>query len=540
MNFTRTLHCLAMAILLAGPALAARADLAVRFVLADGSKVSDIATVEARVTGAEDVGVQKVEFTVDGQVAGSDVSTPYTLEWDTLAVQEGQHKIAARATDANGATASAEVSLVVDNELARGADYHADQALEAVKSGDLDAAARSARRALKLQPGNVRAARALAAIWRKRGELAKALDVLNAANPAADDVESMRAIIAMTIARGDAMGDVQEFLTASASAVEIARKHWGARIAALPKDAPAVEAGDAFFAAHAYGDAIKAYQRAGDALTAPLAAVNRLLLAYVVSNRQKEAETLVKSLTREKRSDDVTCAVIGLWRLSRQEVKAAREVVAEAATREVLPAMIVLAVCDLATGARKKATPTIERIAAIAPDLPEVLLLKSFIETDAQDARRDISLALQSDPAMIEAYVVRAYQMALGRDAKRYNLAEDLLNAALKIEPKNYYASQAMAAVLMARERPQEADMYVQQILTTMPNAPDAMVTRAALCVFLDKSAEITTLLDRARKVDEDHWNFVYAPKPAELLAALYQRRISPGVTPASLYPATR
>ena len=74
--------------------------------VADGARIADTTTVTARIVGFEATGVRKVEFTVDGRPRGEDVSTPYTLEWDTLQDAEGEHTVEAVATDMQGATAS--------------------------------------------------------------------------------------------------------------------------------------------------------------------------------------------------------------------------------------------------------------------------------------------------------------------------------------------------------------------------------------------------------------------------------------------------
>src|SRR5437867_363288 len=117
----------------------------VKLDLKEGAKLSDVATIVARVTSNADV--QKVEFYVDGKLATTDTSTPYTLNLDTLELTEGTHTLMATAYDTKG-KASVTVTVQVDNELSKGADYHADQAMAALKDQDLDKAMKHARRAL--------------------------------------------------------------------------------------------------------------------------------------------------------------------------------------------------------------------------------------------------------------------------------------------------------------------------------------------------------------------------------------------------------
>lgn len=67
-----------------------------------GELLSGTVTLEA--TASDNVGVESVEFLLDGEVLGSDAEAPYTLSWNTLESDEGAHTLAARATDAAGLT----------------------------------------------------------------------------------------------------------------------------------------------------------------------------------------------------------------------------------------------------------------------------------------------------------------------------------------------------------------------------------------------------------------------------------------------------
>ena len=68
-------------------------------------------------TASDNVGVAGVQFLVDGAPVGSPVTAPpYTLAWDSTAVADGSHTVAARAWDAAGNTAtSAGIAVTVSN-----------------------------------------------------------------------------------------------------------------------------------------------------------------------------------------------------------------------------------------------------------------------------------------------------------------------------------------------------------------------------------------------------------------------------------------
>ncbi|WP_375767879.1 PHB depolymerase family esterase [Archangium gephyra] len=80
--------------------------------------------VDIAVTAADDTGVTKVEFLIDGAVVGQGVASlqagPYTYNWNTTAYSTGVHNLQARAYDAAGNTAtSATVSVTVDQNSVR-------------------------------------------------------------------------------------------------------------------------------------------------------------------------------------------------------------------------------------------------------------------------------------------------------------------------------------------------------------------------------------------------------------------------------------
>ena len=81
---------------------------------AAGSTVSGIVTLSART--ADNVSVAKVEYLVNGAVARTIASPPFTPLWDSTSVPNGTVTIAARATDGAGnTTTSATVTVTVAN-----------------------------------------------------------------------------------------------------------------------------------------------------------------------------------------------------------------------------------------------------------------------------------------------------------------------------------------------------------------------------------------------------------------------------------------
>jgi M6 family metalloprotease-like protein len=81
---------------------------------AAGATVSDTVAVSASAT--DNVGVTKVEFFVNGSLASSDLTAPYSFSWNTLVVANGAYSLTSRAYDAAGnSSTSAAVNVTVSN-----------------------------------------------------------------------------------------------------------------------------------------------------------------------------------------------------------------------------------------------------------------------------------------------------------------------------------------------------------------------------------------------------------------------------------------
>jgi subtilisin family serine protease len=92
---------------------------------ANGATVSGTTTVSA--TASDNVGVSRVELYVDGSLAGTDTTSPYSFSWNTTTVANGSHTLQTRAFDAAGNTgSSANVGVTVSNGGGGGGDLIAN------------------------------------------------------------------------------------------------------------------------------------------------------------------------------------------------------------------------------------------------------------------------------------------------------------------------------------------------------------------------------------------------------------------------------
>lgn len=504
----------------------------IKFEVADGTKMSDTVTLTAKATSPDDSGIEKVEFYVDNQLKYTDTSTPYELTWDTLAETEGAHALKAVAFDAKGNTATAKISVTVDNELSKGAEAHAKSAAEALKAGDIDAAARFARRAIKIDPTNLAAARAYAGVLRQRGQVGEAIIVLEKATIPDNDMATRTDLMALHMAKADASESTEDFLREAAASVDIYKKVHVLRLAAAGTDP--VTRGDELVANREWDRAIQSYQKCGPPDEAPVPCVNRQVLALVLAGRTRNADAVVRTLVRGKRADANTQALMGLIALSDHDFKKARDTVQEGVENRNVAALIVAAYADLASKQPKRAQEEAEQANEIAPDNADVQLLRAYALTDDANGRKAFVRSLELNPVLAEAYTQRAFHVLLQRDKDRFQAADQLLDTAYKIDPKCAYVQVGKAVSFIAQRRPNEAEPLLNLLLDQDKNAPDLHVATALNNSLLDKQLKITEHLNIALKLDPDRWADVFVPKPNDLVARVYRYRYPPFVLPAS------
>ncbi len=83
---------------------------------ANGASVSG--TVKVTASATDDVGISKVEFSIDNTLVGTDTASPFEYSWNTAAATNGPHTLVAKAHDAAGNTAtSSTISVTVSGGI---------------------------------------------------------------------------------------------------------------------------------------------------------------------------------------------------------------------------------------------------------------------------------------------------------------------------------------------------------------------------------------------------------------------------------------
>lgn len=83
---------------------------------ANGAVVGGTTTVTA--SASDNRAVSRVEFFVDGQLAATDTSAPYSFDWNTTALDSGPHTLQSRAYDAAGHVGSSAIVTVTVDQTA--------------------------------------------------------------------------------------------------------------------------------------------------------------------------------------------------------------------------------------------------------------------------------------------------------------------------------------------------------------------------------------------------------------------------------------
>ena len=82
---------------------------------ANNAEISGTVTVSAN--ASDDIGINKVEFSIDGgATVSTDTTAPYSFSWDTTTVSNATHTLSATAFDSGSNTTTDTITVIVDNQ----------------------------------------------------------------------------------------------------------------------------------------------------------------------------------------------------------------------------------------------------------------------------------------------------------------------------------------------------------------------------------------------------------------------------------------
>jgi tetratricopeptide (TPR) repeat protein len=535
----------ALLVTLVATASSLRADVTIKFDdLKDGDKISDVAVVIVRADSGD--GIDKVEFAVDDQLRFSSGSTPYTFKWDTIADTEGAHNLAVTAIDANGVKKTVRLSLVVDNELALGAPALAQKAREALLAKDLDTATKYSRRALKAEPDNIEASRALAAILADKLSWDTAITSLEKAKNITNSAPAMLELAGYHMHRAVLPENVGRLVADFESASQLRRKAADLNIESLkarnlPGDAPQTHEtlGDAYVNAGRYLEAIQEYSKS--ASSGSLTSVNRLALAYVLNEQAKEGTVLLRSLIKDKTADAGTRAVMGLALLRLRRFTEARDAVHADGGTGGPASLVVASFADAVLAKTPAAVQEAKDAVEARPMAGEAhyalsMSLSRLVESEPEVVKALALSPFQSGPLV--DYAVRYAMLAEHPD--RFETALKLLDIVLTNEPANASAKLAKVLLLLHLKRLTDAEPILSELDRHDAQSADVQIAAAIYFELKDKPTASEERLKKARGIDKDFFDLGTAPKPLEFLYTSVRKIHYRGgfyLSPETLYP---
>lgn len=118
--------------------------------VANGATIGGIKRFTVKVTTKATL--SDVEFYVNNDVRGTDETSPYEFDLDTVAEKEGPIEVKILAFNVDGEKSEIKLKLNIDNEIGKGADYHIELGQDALTDQKWDVALLRGRIALKAKP----------------------------------------------------------------------------------------------------------------------------------------------------------------------------------------------------------------------------------------------------------------------------------------------------------------------------------------------------------------------------------------------------
>jgi tetratricopeptide (TPR) repeat protein len=466
-----------------------------------GSTVSDI--VEIRVTSSEPL--KRVDFLLDGNLVGSDTSTPYTWTWDTLSVSEGEHVLTLRVLDMNDRTMSTEVRYVVDNGLSRGGAFYLEASRQHVAEGRWDDALKAARRAVRLLPNDGQAHYLLARAWLGLSQWTKAVESAEQAVKLSPSPETFETLAQAHVRLAFAQTVDQEKRFASLqSAIETARR--GGELL-LSQAKTAQEKAHALARLGRLEEAATTYLQAGSNRQNFLSAAR----CYLLAGRWRDAERMCNLAERQAEDKTVVSIYRALIKAARARTTEARNVLESLQGTDEAATLLALARAEIALR-EMKASDALRILVPLhsqgrAPEWVDTLLMTAFAETRdfprAEDHFRD---ALLRNPLNWLALAQKGYEtLAVGSIAT----ASRYFELAASIRPDDAWV---LCGQSLCTQDKRLAVELAQKAVRQSADDPWAVVVLSCAQSRAGQIEEAFRSIERARSMDRDNYNMGVPP----------------------------
>lgn len=521
----------------------------------DSAIASDVLTI--KVQASSESGIAKIEFSIDDQIRATVAKPPYEYKWDTVDETDGRHTIIVNAYDGAGQASTKRIKVEVDNELTKGVKPHADKAIALFRQDDFDTAMLEARKAYRIDNANLDAIRALAAATGGKGDVNRALNLLEEAQkinnqvigdpksfPLADRLAlELRALFRTR--RAEKQTKPALLLADMATVYDFWRKLADMQLAevrARRGTGPATPAnliaeGDAQFDLGDVDGALASYKRVSAAGREGVIAENRQAAALLAMKRLREAEQMMNQMVTAGRANDQTHALLAALYLRQYKFERARTEADGPAKRGSLTGKLVSAYAELAFLNFNRAYDLLKQVDSKGP-FAESRYLAACYFLDVRDlprATQTLFESLRFAPGNLDTYVLRALQLAALVPAEGMNQALPLLDYVLQKDPTHTAAKLGKAAVLYQVKRPKQAEPLVRDLTREDRFAADVWVATAAMYASGTEQAKATESLAEARKLSPDRFPDTTVPLMGEFIPRMARYRRPPLITSAIL-----
>lgn len=375
-----------------------------------------------RVTVKSEKAISQVEFYVGEDLRASDSSTPYEFHLDSLAEGEGAKKISFIAYTIENESAKKVLNITIDNGVSKGADFHVQRAKDALTVSKWDDAIQAGRIALKAQPGYNPARVVMARAYLAKGVLDSAQRYAEdavASDPAYREASELLTVINLqrafnTFHRGTE--DPGETLSTVATALKAAatqrKKNLDDTVDAM-KTTDAVAYADTAIRAGRYSAAVNALLPAFRAEPSKPAIANRIAYSQVRMSKFAEAYATYNESRKRQSLDAYGNALTAVIAYNLGSDQIADDAMKEAILSDnedfgVRSAQVYLAIARNKRDVVSKLARDLALESSMLPEVQYYLTTVYSWSRDFEQSRRAFERCVMAEPAMPDAYVLRA------------------------------------------------------------------------------------------------------------------------------------
>jgi Tfp pilus assembly protein PilF len=559
----------------ANPANAVPAPVGLTVDAKDGDSLTGTRTF--KVTVQTDEVVTQVEFYVNGELRGTEQSTPYKFELDTLNENDGPIAIKFIAYTDQTHKGTKELKLNVDNGVSQGADVHVKKGYGFLRDAKYDAAITEGRIALKADKKSAAARLLLARSYLFEGVLDKAQKY--AEDVTSDDPKNLEALqVASVIGlkqafntsakNPDDSSTLDTIKTAFKNAVDARRTYLDAAVDAMGTVTPAnaVQVAEANIRAGHYTTAIGILSPLFAKDTSKADIANRLTYAQIRRGRFQDAQSTLDLLKKANptNSDPYSLALTALVDAQLGDNTAADAAMQDALLSDindlgVRTAQASIALRNVTTaGEQKNYTSLQNMVTSLSKDAGNRTEVNYFLSALSNrlehysDARKYFEVAVLEEPSNYDMYIEEgnaSISLAQSmnkfdkkhhlipdadrdkRQAFQYRQAEAMFATALVAKPDSYQALSGLALAYLFEGKPVEALKYAKAAAGTEP-------TYAAGLYVLSAALSANGQDDAGKTVTVNAWKYDKEldgrpiPSPSEAWRYFNSRGRSPVITP--------